>query len=61
MENGLIIYVYNPVVKCFVSFVTINVAEVGAKGLVSSWNAHPLEGIGKRLIYDCLSSTEQVN
>ena len=44
MENRLLINLYDPVVKFCVSVVTMSVAEVGAKRVVSAWNAHPIEG-----------------
>lgn len=34
----------DPVVQFFISFVTMNVAKIGLKRLVASWNSHPIEG-----------------
>ena len=44
MESRLLINIYDPVVKFCVSFVTISVAEIGAKRAVAAWNAHPIDG-----------------
>ena len=34
----------DPVVQFCISFVNMNVAEIGLKRLVASWNSHPIEG-----------------
>lgn len=44
MENRLLIQMHDPVVKFCVSFITLNVAEVGLQRFIASWNSHPLEG-----------------
>lgn len=44
MENGLLINLYDPVVQFCVSFITMNVAEVGLQRVVASWNSHSIEG-----------------
>ena len=38
------INLFDPVVQFCISFVTINVAEIGLKRLAASWNSHPIEG-----------------
>ena len=42
-ENALMINLFDPVVQFCVSFVTINVAEIGLKRVVASWNSHSLK------------------
>ena len=44
MENAMMINLFDPVVQFCISFVTMNVAEIGLKRLVASWNSHPIEG-----------------
>ena len=45
MENGLLIDLHDPAVQFCVSFITMNVAEVGIKRVMSSWNSHSIEGL----------------
>ena len=45
MENGLLINLNDPAVQFCVSFITMNVAEVGIQRVSASWNLHPLEGL----------------
>ena len=40
----MMINLFDPVVQFCISFVTMNVAEIGLKRLVASWNSHPSEG-----------------
>lgn len=35
---------YDPVMQFCVSFVTINIVEVGIERVVVAWNAHPIGG-----------------
>ncbi|KAJ7391513.1 hypothetical protein OS493_018564 [Desmophyllum pertusum] len=49
MENGLLINLYDPVVQFCVSFITMNVAEVGLQRVVASWNSHSIEGKSDRI------------
>lgn len=45
MENGSLINMYDPVVQFCVSFITKNVAEVGLKRVIGSWNSHSINGV----------------
>ena len=45
MENGSLINMYDPVVQFCVSFITLNVAEVGLKRVIGSWNSHSINGV----------------
>ena len=45
MENGSLINMYDPVVQFCVSFITMNVAEVGLKRVIGSWNSHSIDGV----------------
>ena len=40
----MMINLFDPVVQFCISFITMNVAEIGLKRLVASWNSHPIEG-----------------
>ena len=44
MENALMIILFDPDVQFCVSFVIMNVAEIGLKRVVASWNSHSIEG-----------------
>ena len=45
MQRRLVINMADPLVKYCVSFVSICVSEVGVARAVTSWNAHPIQGI----------------
>ena len=45
MKNGSLINMYDPVVQFCVSFITMNVAEVGLKRVIGSWNSHSIDGV----------------
>lgn len=45
MENGLLIDLHDPAVQFCVSFITMNVSEVGIKRVMESWNSHSIEGL----------------
>lgn len=44
------IAMHDPVVKFCVSFITLNVVEVGLQRFMASWNSHPLEGNSDRKV-----------
>ena len=50
MENGPLINMYDPVVQFCVSFITLNVAEVGLKRVIGSWNSHSINGVYRILV-----------
>ena len=53
MENGSLINMYDPVVQFCVSFITMNVAEVGLERVIGSWNSHSIHGfvVVKNMMY----------
>ena len=44
MENRLLINRHDPISQFCVSFITLNVVNVGIERVVAAWNAHPIEG-----------------
>ena len=44
LENQLEINMYDPVTQFCVSFVTMNVVEIGIQRVVGAWSSHPLNG-----------------
>lgn len=50
MENGLLINMHDPVVQFCFSFITMNVAEVGLKRAIGSWNSHSIDGVYRILV-----------
>ena len=44
METNLMINLSDPGVQLCLSFITMNVAEIGLKRVQESWNSHPIEG-----------------
>ncbi|XP_078366983.1 uncharacterized protein LOC144660070 [Oculina patagonica] len=60
MENNLMIAMHDPVVKFCVSFITLNVAEVGLRRFTESWNLHPLEGRNGRMPNLVAANTNRV-
>lgn len=44
METNLMINLNDTAVKLCLSFITMNVAEIGLKRLQESWNSHPIKG-----------------
>ncbi|XP_067030871.1 uncharacterized protein [Acropora muricata] len=49
MENGSLINMYDPVVQFCVYFITLNVADVGLKRVIGSWNSHSINGKDNRI------------
>lgn len=45
MENGLLIDMHDPVVQFCVSFITMNVAEVGLERVIGAWNSHSINSV----------------
>jgi hypothetical protein len=45
MENRLQINRYDPISQFCVSFITLNVVNVGIGRVVAAWNSHPIEGL----------------
>jgi len=45
MENDLLIDIHDPVVQFCVSFITMNVAEVGLERVLGSWYSHSIDGV----------------
>ncbi|XP_032228384.2 uncharacterized protein LOC116611877 [Nematostella vectensis] len=60
MENGYLIHMHDPVVQFCVSYITINVAEVGLQQVVSSWNQHPIEERNSKILAVVAQRTNQV-
>ena len=44
METNLMINLSDPAVQFCLSFITMNVAEIGLRRVQESWNWHPIEG-----------------
>ena len=44
METNLMINLSDPAVRFYLSFITMNVAEIGLRRVQESWNLHLIEG-----------------
>ncbi len=44
MENRMLINQHDPVSQFCVSFLTMNVVNVGIGRVIEAWNAHPIQG-----------------
>jgi len=45
MENSLLINRLDPVEQFCISFITMNVVDVGLQRVLASWNSHSIEGL----------------
>ena len=50
MEKDLLIDMHEPVVQFCVSFITMNVAEVGLERVIGSGNSHSIDGVYRIII-----------